>query len=137
MHPNPPQRERVESEIKEDISKPINQLLADVHDESVNANSEHAPLARAIARFASLLVVLSKDAEKRAERLEHQTSTLINLTRSLKVFTIVVVILTIGLLVIGGFQLFKFYQSPAKSKVYMHQIKQTDTSNHNTQNSKK
>lgn len=88
-HPNPEQRKRVEREIGEDLLKPTKQLLADIHDESVNATSEHAPLTRTTARFASLLCVLSDKAEVQTRRIVKLTWGLILLTVGLLILTFV------------------------------------------------
>jgi hypothetical protein len=91
-HPNPEQRLRAESETKIDLhKKSIEQLLADIHDESVNASPNEAPLTRTLARFASLLAVLSRKADI-AQRW------MIAFTTILTVLTIVLAALTWAML---------------------------------------
>ena len=87
-HPNPNQRKRVESEVKIDLNeKSIEHLLADIHEESVNALPNESPLTRTMARFASLLAVLSHKADI-AQRW------MIGFTIVLIAFTIVLTVLT-------------------------------------------
>lgn len=86
-HPNPEQRARVEAEALEQRGFDAQHLLSDVHDESVNARGDTAPLCRTIAKFASLLVVLSDQADK-------QTRSVISLTRWLLGLTVALLILT-------------------------------------------
>ena len=74
------QRQRVEREIEIDLKKSIKHLLADVHDESVNALREHAPTTRTMARFASLLSILALRAEDNSKVLERYTVMLVRLT---------------------------------------------------------
>jgi len=84
-------RKRIEAETREDLAKSLEHLLADVHDESVNASPEYAPLTRTMARFASLLCAVSEQADV-------QTRRVIRLTRWLIGLTWVLGFLTVGLL---------------------------------------
>jgi len=86
-HPNPEQRARVERETLEQRGFDAQHLLADVHDESVNAPSEHAPLTRTIAKFASLFVVLSDQAEVRAQKNLSAQEKLVDFTKELLAFS--------------------------------------------------
>lgn len=80
------QRERVTREVREDLLKTEEQLLIDIHDESVTSPQPSvisAPITRTLARFASLLVVLSRKAEESSKRLEGHTRILKALTWTL------------------------------------------------------
>ena len=82
--PEETHRQRIENEVNIDLNQKSDEhLLADVHDESKNALREHAPTTRTLARFASLLVVLSRRAKKGSKRLEDYTVTLVRLTWAL------------------------------------------------------
>ena len=78
------------------------------------------------------------EAQRRlAEKLDRQTATLISLTRSLKVFTFVVIVLTVGLLMEGGVQFFEFHQRLSKTPQNSQQTNQADNANQHEQNPKK
>lgn len=65
----PDKRKVSEREADLDAKKPIMQLLADVHDESLDSRQPDAQrLGRVIARFASLLVVLSRESDETADK---------------------------------------------------------------------
>ena len=75
------QRKEAEFEAREDLNKSVKQLLADIHDESVNTSKDSeanaAAICRTTARFASLLSVLSIKAEKQLkENIELQNRTM-------------------------------------------------------------
>jgi hypothetical protein len=90
-------RARIEREIGEDLNKTMESLLTDIHEESVRAvDANSAPTARTLARFASLLSILSRKAEASSTRLEKYTATLVTLTRILA-FIAGATILAIGL----------------------------------------
>ena len=67
-------REAAEQEMERDRKKSVAQLLADVHDESLDPHrSGDQTGSRVTARFASLLVVLGEQADKSTqENLEMQ-----------------------------------------------------------------
>jgi hypothetical protein len=83
-------RARIEGEVGIDLGKPVEHLTADVHAESVNADEKNAAaITRTIARFASLLVVLSRKADQNARTLEKYTWWLLFLTAVLSVIGVV------------------------------------------------
>jgi hypothetical protein len=110
-HPNPEQRARVEAETLEQRGFDAQHLLADVHDESVNAGGETAPLCRTIAKFASLLVVLSDQADR-------QTKSVVSLTKWL-------LGLTVALLILTAYLSYDAYEKAHQNKVYYPQRMQT------------
>ena|SRR6266446_3283967 len=66
-------RERIKGEVDEDLHKKIPHLLTDIHEESVSGKPETGvPLLRTLARFASLLGVLSYQAVDQAEQSAEQ-----------------------------------------------------------------
>lgn len=68
--PQKNQRGRVEKETIEDLQKSVQQLLSDVHDESVNATPEISPITRTLARFASLQTKIILELERRNDRTQ-------------------------------------------------------------------
>jgi hypothetical protein len=80
-------RRRIEGEVAEDLGKRIDHLLADIHEESVQASPTEAPLTRTMARFASLLAVLSIRADIQTGRIIRLTRALVGLTVALLLFT--------------------------------------------------
>jgi hypothetical protein len=90
MTPPDERRKRIEAEANVDLTeKSEAHLLADIHDESERAPQEHAPTTRTLARFASLLVVLSRKADANSKRLERYTAILIFLTAAIVFFAAV------------------------------------------------
>jgi len=84
----PEKRKVAENEANLDLKKPVVQLLADVHDESLDSRQPDAQrLGRVMARFASLLAVLSAKQEVSSKRLERFTLWLVILTVVLSVLT--------------------------------------------------
>jgi hypothetical protein len=103
MDDTPEQRgKRIEAEIRQDLAKSLEHLLTDVHDESVNASPEHAPLTRTMARFASLLCVLSVQADEQTRRIVGLTKGLLWLTVGLGALTLALLVATIMLLQIAS-----------------------------------
>ena len=83
-------RSTAKIEAARDIQKPVEQLLTDVHDESLTAHSVRSreeTLVRTTARFASLLARLSIDAER-------GTRSIIRLTWALVILTVALLFLT-------------------------------------------
>jgi len=62
---------------------------------------------RLAAKHSEIFVAAAQLAELSSRRLERQTATLIDLTRSLKIFTVALVALTLGLFAIEAFHLFE------------------------------
>jgi hypothetical protein len=86
----PDKRKRAENEANLDMAKPIQQLLADVHDESLDEKQQDAQrLGRVMARFASLLARLSKDAEISTRRIVRLTLALLIFTAALLAVAII------------------------------------------------
>lgn len=56
-----------------------------------------------------------------AAKLERQTGSLINLTSAVRTFTIVLIVLTIGLLVEGGVQFLQLHQNSAQPPIQKQQ----------------
>ena len=85
-------RRQAENEATLDLQKKISHLLADIHDESLDdqSRSREMTVARTMARFASLLSVLSIQADK-------QTRSVIRLTRWLIGLTYAIIFLTLYL----------------------------------------
>jgi len=127
-HPNPEQRKRVETEIVEDLGKSAKQLLADVHDESVNATSGLAPLTRTMARFASLLCVLSEQADVQTRRVIRLTHWLIGLTWVLGFLTVGLLAATLILLRIASHTDERVRQIYEIAEQQRHQKEKRDTS---------
>lgn len=82
-------REEARSETEKDLSKPVKQLLADIHDESLDdqSRSREMTVSRTLARFGSLLCVLSEQADI-------QTRRIVRLTWGLLILTVVLLIAT-------------------------------------------
>jgi hypothetical protein len=92
-------RERLKQETAEDLRKPIHQLLTDIHEESIRAyKSDASSITRTLARFASLLSVLSVQAEKQAQQGIEQAQKTVNLTKHIVRLTWALVGLTVALL---------------------------------------
>ena len=80
-------RNRLKKEVKEALSSDFEDLVTDIHAESITSSPEVAPLARSIARFGTLLCKLSLETDK-------QTRRIIGLTIWLVILTIVLTVLT-------------------------------------------
>jgi hypothetical protein len=89
-------RENAETERDRDLKKSVEHLLADIHDESLDDQSRdhQMTVARTMARFASLLTLLSKQADKQFRQNMCIQRWLIGLTVALVVLTIALLILT-------------------------------------------
>ena len=90
----PHKRQVAETERDRDLQKTAEHLLADIHDESLDDQSRDREMtvARTMARFASLLTLLSRQAEKQFRQN-------LSIQRWLIGLTIVLVLLTVALLV--------------------------------------
>jgi len=88
-------RGSAETERDRDLKKTAEHLLADIHDESLDDQSRAGEMtvARTMARFASLLVLLSIQADRQARQN-------LSIQRWLIGLTVVLVFLTIALLVL-------------------------------------
>ena len=104
-------------------TKPIRQLVEDIHYESITGDEKTTvPLVRTTARFACLLYRLSIESEK-------QTRKVVRLTRWLIVLTIALVLLTTGLL---GFTIYlaqNAYLNRQRSKTVQHHEPEPDQTN--------
>ena len=82
-------RERLKREVAEDLRKQVEHLLTDIHEESIRGLGDvGAPVTRTMARFASLLGVLSIQADIQTRRIVRLTWALVFLTTALLVFTV-------------------------------------------------
>ena len=75
-------RKAARTEAKRDLQKELPQLLADIHDESLDdqSRSREMTVSRTIARFGSLLCVLSEQADVQTRRIVRLTWALVALT---------------------------------------------------------
>jgi hypothetical protein len=89
-------REVAETETSRDLQKSVQHLLADIHDESLDdqSRSRSMTVARTMARFASLLSVLSVQADFQTQRIIRLTRWVIGLTWTLVALTLVLLFLT-------------------------------------------
>jgi hypothetical protein len=93
-------RERLRREIEEDLRKPVCQLLTDIHEESIRAYAaDSSAITRTLARFASLLSVLSVQAERQSREGVEQARKAVDLTRKIAWLTWALVGLTVALLI--------------------------------------
>lgn len=93
-------RERLKRETAEDLRKPVHQLLTDIHEESIRAYAaDSSAITRTLARFASLLSVLSEQAEKQSREGIKQAQKAVDLTRKIAWLTWGLVGLTLALLI--------------------------------------
>jgi len=84
-----------EQEAQRDVDKTREHLLADIHDESLDRGRPGTEtVSRTTARFASLLVVLSKQADKQFLQNLRIQKWLIGLTVALVILTIALLVLT-------------------------------------------
>jgi hypothetical protein len=83
-------RERIDREVAENLSKPTPQLLAEIYEaaESGGLGDGGAPITKTMARFASLLCVLSTQADIQSRRIVRLTWILVLLTIVLLFFTV-------------------------------------------------
>lgn len=75
-----------------------------------------------------LIATLDKMLEL-AKKLDEQTTTLIRLSRAVGLFTIVLIVLTVGLLTEGGIQLFEFRNNALQPPIKQYQPNQADKVN--------
>jgi len=81
-------RANAEVETKHDLEKSHSHLLADIHDESLDrTRPEGETVARTMARFAALQILLSKEADKVAQSNIKIQSRLIGLTVAILLLT--------------------------------------------------
>jgi hypothetical protein len=107
------QRHRIEREVHEDLTKKSDEhLLADIHDESVNANRSEAPITRTLARFASLLVVLARKSDEAAKRGENLQSRIERYTVILLVLTGVLAVVAFAQIVASAIQIYLMLHPP-------------------------
>jgi hypothetical protein len=89
------QRATANVEVDRDLEKSIKHLLTDIHDESLDrARPGTETVSRTTARFASLLVILSKQADAQFKQNLCIQKWLIGLTVVLVILTIELLILT-------------------------------------------
>jgi hypothetical protein len=83
------QEQRVPDLVDEDLRKEIPILLAEIHQESFkNKGSAVSPNIRTLARFASLLAVLSIQADIQTRRIVRLTWALVWVSVALLIFTV-------------------------------------------------
>jgi len=83
-------RQWAERDAREDLRKPVEQILADLHEESISGstNANDVPLLRTIARFGSLTGNVYLKAERQTKWVIRLTWALAILTAALLAFTI-------------------------------------------------
>lgn len=81
-----------ECETKNDLSKPIQQLLCDVHEEIIQGRTPEENLAHAIKRMVAMQARVALDNEQLSKRL-------VFLTWSIAILTVVLVALTVIMLI--------------------------------------
>ncbi len=98
-------RNKAKAESANDLyKKTIEHLLTDIHDESLSQKQERdgsETVSRTMARFASLLVLLGRNADDRARDNLKKQETLERLTWVLVILTAVLAFLTAALLIAG------------------------------------
>jgi hypothetical protein len=88
-------RQRITEAITPNLTKPIPELLADIHEMSQSAyTAETNAITRTVARFATLLSALSIEADIQTRRILGLTKALVWLTVALFVLTVVLALLT-------------------------------------------
>lgn len=82
------ERERIRSFVQKDLGKEIEDLVTDVHQESLtDKHFPVPPITRTLARFASLLGALYIKADIQTRRIVRLTWALVFLTVALLIFT--------------------------------------------------
>ena len=77
-------REAAEIETQNDLVKSVEHLLADVQDESLDSLRDGSQtVSRTLARFASILVVLSRQTKQESDKNLQMQKTIRNLGASL------------------------------------------------------
>lgn len=93
-------REIAERETRNDLAKSIDTLLTDVQDESLDlTRAGTETVSRTMARFASILVVLSRQAKEESDRNLQMQRDVVTLTNRLYILTIVLAVMTFIMLV--------------------------------------
>jgi|APTNR8051073442_1049403.scaffolds.fasta_scaffold31090_2 hypothetical protein len=86
-------REAAEIETQNDLVKSVEHLLADVQDESLDSLRDGSQtVSRTLARFASILVVLSRQTKQESDKNLQMQKTIRNLTWALLVLTFLLAI---------------------------------------------
>jgi hypothetical protein len=89
-------------------------------------------IAKHEAQQMDKLLGIVEAQKELAESLDRQTATLVTLTRAVMLFTVVLMVLTVGLLVEGGIQFFEFHKTAPQHGVYEKQTDQTNGGNQHT-----
>jgi len=89
-------------------------------------------IAKHEAQQMDKLLGIVEAQKELAESLDRQTARLVALTRAVKLFTIVLMVLTVGLLVEGGVQFFEFHKTAPQHAVDPKQANQTNGANQHT-----
>jgi 3-oxoacyl-(acyl-carrier-protein) synthase len=126
----PAKRKQAEKETANDLKKTTEHLLTDIHDESLDDQSRDRPMtvARTMARFAALLVVLSNQADIQTQRVIRLTRWLIRLTWALGFLTGGLLVATLVLLKVASHtdeQVRKIYEI---AETQRHQNEKTNAS---------
>ena len=92
----PKKRREAENETARDLAKTTEHLLIDIHDESLDDQTRDRAMtvSRTIARFAALLVVLSRQTEAQFKQNMKIQQWLIGLTVALLLLTSPLLVLT-------------------------------------------
>lgn len=88
----PPNRASCEHETNQDVQKPIQQLICDVHEETTNGDRPPTEnLNHALKRFASMTGRVALEHEKTSARLLYLTWAIGILTLALVALTVVII----------------------------------------------
>ena len=120
--------------VQEDLRKPIETLLREIHQESWKIMGLRA-LGRTIARFASLLSVLSVKADKQATENLAMQDKVVRLTNQLYWITIALGLIAVAQIVLAYLQL---KEAKVSNRKYQYgQDAERGKSKDNVQNNKK
>ena len=108
----------------------LHERIEQIRKEIAEVKPSHTvATATIVAKQSELFVAAAQLADLASRRLERQTDTLIDLTRSLKIFTVIVAVLTAGLFVIEAFHIFERRQASiqhAQQKQFSNQAAQKE-----------
>lgn len=105
-------RATAEIETARDLEKPLSHLLSDIHDESLDRTRlEGETVARTMARFAALQVVLSREADSTAEKNLQLSRSNLALSSSVNRLTYIIAGLTLIMTALGIVQAYYSYRS--------------------------
>ena len=106
-------RELAENEAKDDLTKSKERIFTDIHDESLAVHEERPPeitIARTMARFAALLVRLSKESSETADKNLEIAKTNLEISRTNLRFQKGIIWLTVIILILTFFSALPVFQ---------------------------